>query len=65
MKKALCILAAIAMVAVFSTSCGKKCTCKYPNGASATFDLKKLQDQYGVTIDKCAEFNIENVITCK
>ena len=28
MKKALCILAAVALVAVFSTSCNKKCTCK-------------------------------------
>lgn len=28
MKKVLCILAAVALVAVFSTSCNKKCTCK-------------------------------------
>ena len=28
MKKVLCVLAAVAMVAVFSTSCNKKCTCK-------------------------------------
>ncbi len=29
MKKALCILGAVAIVAFFSTSCNKKCTCKY------------------------------------
>ncbi len=34
MKKALCILAAVAMVAAFTTSCNKKCTCKeYVDGA--------------------------------
>jgi hypothetical protein len=42
MKKVLCILAAVAMVAVFSTSCKKGCTCKtYSNGdvvATATYE---------------------------
>jgi hypothetical protein len=33
MKKVLCILAAVAMVAVFGTSCKKQCTCEnYVNG---------------------------------
>ena len=43
MKKVLCVLAAIAIVAVFSTSCNKKCTCKV-NGITATYDLKKIKD---------------------
>lgn len=48
MKKALCILAAVAMVAVFSTSCNKGCTCKeYENGkvvSTQTYDkLNKEQ----------------------
>ena len=64
MKKVLCILAAVALVAVFSTSCKKKCTCKGPAG-SVTYDLKYLQDKYGVTIEKCADMNIEDVLTCK
>lgn len=48
MKKVLCVLAAVAMVAVFSTSCKKGCTCKeYENGkvvATETFsELNKDQ----------------------
>lgn len=68
MKKVLCILAAVAMVAVFSTSCNKKCTCKYPDGTSVTFDLKKLQDTYaylGVDIKKCSDLNVDDVLVCK
>ena len=64
MKKVLCILAAIAMIAVFSTSCNKKCHCKTPGG-SVTYDLKYLQDNYGVEIEKCGELTIEGVIECK
>lgn len=64
MKKVLCVLAAIALVAVFSTSCNKKCHCKGPGG-SFTYDLKYLQDTYGVEIEKCADLNIDDVLTCK
>ena len=64
MKKVLCILAAVAMIAAVSTSCNKKCTCK-ANGVSVTYDLKKLQDTYGVDIKKCSDLNIDDVMVCK
>lgn len=58
MKKVLCVLAAIAIVAVFSTSCNKKCTCKV-NGITATYDLKKIKDMTGIEIKNCAELSYE------
>ena len=64
MKKALCILAAIAMVAVFSTSCSKKCHCKVA-GFSYTYDLKYLQDKYGVDIKKCSDLGDDDIMVCK
>ena len=56
MKKVLCILAAVAMVAVFSTSCNKKCTCKV-GGLSYTYDLKQIKDLTGVDIKKCSDLS--------
>ncbi|MCQ2271898.1 MAG: hypothetical protein MJZ72_03815 [Bacteroidales bacterium] len=51
MKKVLCVLAAIAMVAAVTTSCNKKCTCKtYVDGKemmSVTVNLEELNKQLG------------------
>lgn len=45
MKKVLCILAAVAMVAAFSTSCKKTCNCDiYENGkvvSTTTYENSK------------------------
>lgn len=60
MKKVLCILGAVAIVAAFSTSCNKKCTCKVNGSAVAvTYDLKQIKDLTGIDIKKCSELNFE------
>ncbi|MBO4654789.1 MAG: hypothetical protein J5644_04510 [Bacteroidales bacterium] len=64
MKKVLCILAAVAMVAVFSTSCNKKCTCQV-GGVTFKYDLKYLQDTYGVDIKKCSDLGDDDIMVCK
>lgn len=69
MKKVLCVIAAVAMVAVFATSCKKDCTCKtYMNGketASITIHADQLEAQ-GI---KCADMSSAELdgvgVTCK
>lgn len=60
MKKLLCAVAALAMVAAF-TSCNKKCTCKtYPSTVSVTMSLKDVQStyaSYGIDIKKCSDMS--------
>lgn len=60
MKKVLCVLAAIAMVAAITTSCEKKCTCKtYLGGkeiASMTINMDEINKEAGTNI-KCADMN--------
>lgn len=56
MKKIVLALAAIAMVAMFTTSCNKKCTCKtYLNGVVMTTseDVELDKDSY----KKCSDMN--------
>ena len=53
MKKVLCVLAAVAMVAFFSTSCNKKCTCKtYRDGKV----VDTVTDDNPDTHYKCSEY---------
>lgn len=65
MKKALCILAAVAMVAICSTSCNKKCTCTETlGGISTTFtydmnQVKTAWGQYASDLKKCSDMNYE------
>lgn len=66
MKKVLCVIAAIAMVAAVSTSCNKKCTCTVKGStASTTFSIDELNKNYNANIKKCSELNLADVITCK
>jgi len=56
MKKIVLALAAVAMVAMFTTSCNKKCTCKtYLNGVVMTTseDVELDKDSY----KKCSDMN--------
>ena len=56
MKKIVLGLAAIAMVALFTTSCNKKCTCKtYAAGVvvTTTEDVELDKDSY----KKCSDMN--------
>lgn len=56
MKKIVLALAAIAMVALFTTSCNKKCTCKtYAAGVVVTTaeDVELDKDSY----KKCSDMN--------
>lgn len=53
MKKVLCVLAAVAMVAALSTSCNKKCTCtSYYEGEEVTTVTSDNPD----THYKCSEY---------
>ncbi len=66
MKKLILALAVVATVACFS-SCSKKCNCKFANGSETEYDLDEMNEQfsqYGVTIDKCTDLNIEGVVKC-
>ncbi len=66
MKKILLTLAVVATVACFS-SCSKKCNCKFSDGRELEYDLDEMNEQfsnYGVTIDKCGDLNIDGVVKC-
>lgn len=69
MKKTLCILAAVAMVAICTTSCNKKCTCTVSDsGFSTTFNydlaqVKQIWGQYASDLKKCSDMNYEEKIT--
>lgn len=64
MKKALVIVACVALVGAF-TSCNKKCTCTtYPAQLTVEMELEQVQNTYknaGIDIKKCSDMN--NVAT--
>ena len=63
-KKVLAIVAAVVLVAAF-TSCDKKCTTTIGGITSESeINVSELNDKYGTDIKKCSEFNT-NGITCK
>ncbi|MDR1112832.1 MAG: hypothetical protein LBL18_03625 [Bacteroidales bacterium] len=67
MKKALCVLAVIAMVAVVSTSCNKDCTCKGTlNGEdwSHTYTKDQLNGVACSTMDAAWSMSVSDV-KCK
>lgn len=68
MKKALVIIACVALVGAF-TSCNKKCSCKIGNSDVAVEkELKELKDNYaklGIEIKKCSDLNTAGVVVCK
>lgn len=69
MKKVLCILAAIAMVAICSTSCNKKCACTVSQAGISTnfnYDLNQVKQtwgQYASDLKKCSDMNYEEKLT--
>ena len=52
MKKIVLALAAIAMVALFTTSCNKKCTCKTYAGGLVVYTQEDIEIESG---KKCAD----------
>jgi len=66
MKKVLCVLAAVALVAVISTSCKKDCTCKSTDGTwSYTYTEEQLET-YGLTCeDMKTVASYTSAVTCK
>lgn len=53
MKKVFCVLAAVAMVAVFATSCKKNCTCEtYVNGKVVSTTTTENPDKN----QKCSDY---------
>lgn len=68
MKKALVIVACIALVGLV-TSCNKKCTCTVGNSnVSVEYQLDDLKTTYsylGIDIKKCSDLNTAGVIECK
>ncbi|MCQ2264716.1 MAG: hypothetical protein MJZ46_01560 [Bacteroidales bacterium] len=69
MKKSLCVLAAVAMVAICLTSCNKKCTCTVSEkgfSANFTYDLnqvKQIWGSYAGDLKKCSDMNYEEKLT--
>ncbi len=69
MKKALCVLAAVAMVAVFATSCNKTCTCEtYLNGKVVSSTTMENPDKKQKCSDYTTAITVGNVtegVVCK
>ncbi|MCQ2286595.1 MAG: hypothetical protein MJZ76_06950 [Bacteroidales bacterium] len=69
MKKVLCVLATVALVAVFATSCNKNCTCEtYVNGKVVATTTSENPDKN----KKCSDYtnavtleNVTNGVVCK
>ena len=62
----MCVLAAVALVAVISTSCNKNCTCKSKDGKISVTYTKEDLEKYNLT---CADMKNATAgsdeVTCK
>lgn len=64
MKKVFCVLAAVALVAVFATSCSKKCTCEtYEDGKVIATTTMENPDKNKKCSDYTTAITFENVTT--